>query len=216
MLLVDLPLLGAESENAASSALCDLGNFHRRFREGKSVIKTGNSLVIDALLVACIKRLTSDLGGGGDNETAKFLLELGSHGGALGFGGFLRLVENVLGGSDGLLRFFLGERGRTFLGFADETLGIRVGFLKEGCFFFLAVCKLLLDLLQFGLTIGDASAAFVEDLLDRFEGELFQHKEHEDEVNELGNKERPVHSVGCEETLLGSGGCEDRDHCEER
>jgi len=55
--------------------------------------------------------------------------------------------------------------------------------------------------------------------LDRREGEFLQHKENDDEIDELGNKEGPVHAEGFEESLFGcfcSSFCEDQDHCDEK
>ena len=56
----------------------------------------------------------------------------------------------------------------------------------------LGVCELLLDALEFFLTLMDAGAALLEDCLDRTEGKFLQDKDNQEKVDDLCGEKRVI------------------------
>ena len=115
---------------------------------------------------------------------------------ALCFGGGLGLDQDLLGLSDGFLGLGLGEGGGAVAGLGDQALGLLVGLGDRlgGVLFRLG--ELLLDALELLLALGDASAALLEDLLDRAEGEPLEQEGDDDEADPLGDEQRPLDVEG--------------------
>ena len=68
----------------------------------------------------------------------------------------------------------------------------------------------MLDLLQLRFALGDAAAALFQHLLDRAEGELLEHEDHQEEIDHLCDEERRAEAEsrldGFKRTrLIGSG-----------
>ena len=79
-----------------------------------------------------------------------------------------------------------------------------------------AVSKLLLDLYEFGLTIGDAILPLFKDLLDRAKGKSLEDIQHQGKINYLCDEQRCFPAESPADLFCGvseaSGFCEKCEH----
>jgi hypothetical protein len=156
------------------------------------------------------------LRGGFDDEAAEFLFDLRFESGGFGFGCLLSFSENILSLGNGLLGFFLREGGSALFGFIYKALGVLVGRFKESGLFLFAVSKLLLDLYEFGFTIGNAILPLFKDLLDRAKGKSLEDIQHQGKINYLCDEQRCFPAESPADLFCGvseaSGFCEKCEH----